>query len=190
MVNEQFNILKLLVENQETEFSIRQISKIRKINYKSAYNVIQKLTEQGVINVKKLGNNNSCSFNHNFNELVFNVEYARKNKLIKKNKDFAIICEDLSNINNQFIAIISGSYAKGKATKNSDIDLLIITDNIKPIQQKLSLLPLNIHVTDINYSDFMQMLKSKENTVVSEVIKKNIILNGIEDYYRLIKNAK
>jgi hypothetical protein len=34
------------------------------------------------------------------------------------------------------------------------------------------------------------MLKSKESTVVSEAVKRNVILFGTEDYYRLIENAK
>jgi hypothetical protein len=34
------------------------------------------------------------------------------------------------------------------------------------------------------------MAKSKEFSVVSEVIKKNIILIGIEEYYRLLGNTK
>jgi hypothetical protein len=33
------------------------------------------------------------------------------------------------------------------------------------------------------------MLKSKEFTVVSEAVKHNILLFGIEDYYRLMNNA-
>ena len=73
--------------------------------------------------------------------------------------------------------------------KANDIDLLIVTEEFKPIEQQISLLPLNIHATDVRYKDFMQMLKSKELTAVSEAIKKNIILIGIEEYYRLINNA-
>jgi hypothetical protein len=34
------------------------------------------------------------------------------------------------------------------------------------------------------------MLKTKEFSVVSEAIKNNIILVGIEDYYRLMENVK
>lgn len=33
------------------------------------------------------------------------------------------------------------------------------------------------------------MAKSRELTVVSEAMKKNIILIGIEDYYRVLENA-
>jgi len=34
------------------------------------------------------------------------------------------------------------------------------------------------------------MAKSKEFTVVSEAIKNNIIFIGIEEYYRLLSNAR
>ena len=33
------------------------------------------------------------------------------------------------------------------------------------------------------------MAKSREFTVVSEAIKRNILLVGIEDYYRLMENV-
>ena len=46
-----------------------------------------------------------------------------------------------------------------------------------------------IHLTAVTYKDFIYMAKSKEFTVVSEAIKNNIILVGIEEYYRLLKNA-
>jgi hypothetical protein len=49
---------------------------------------------------------------------------------------------------------------------------------------------LAIHLTHIKYADFQAMLRSKEFTVVSEAIKKNIILVGIEDYYRMVNNAQ
>jgi len=190
MVNETFAILKLLIENQEEKFSIRKISKLRKINYKSAYNAIQKLEQRGIITVNKLGNHNVCSFKKRFDDLVFSVENSRKELLLKKNKDFKVLCQDLAKISSQFIVILFGSHATGTAKKNSDMDLLVITEDVKQIQGKLSLLPLEIHLVDINYTEFIKMLKSKELTVVSEAIKKNIILFGIEDYYRLLNNAK
>jgi len=60
----------------------------------------------------------------------------------------------------------------------------------KMMQEKLEVLPLKIHLTAITYESFIEMLKTKEQNVVSEALKKNIILFGIEDYYRLIQNAK
>ena len=188
MDNEKLNILRLLIEHQEP-ISIRQIALKRNINYKSAYNAVQKLSKEGIITINSLGNTSLCSFNHKFNESVFIVEHARLQELLK-NKNFKVIQDDLKSINSQFIILLFGSYAKKNQTKNSDIDFLVITNNPKEVQNELNLIPLKIHITAITYADFQVMLKSKEFTVVSEAIKKNIILFGIEDYYRLIQNAR
>lgn len=189
MDNEKLDILKLLIERQEERLSIRKISKLRKINYKSAYNAVKKLETESIATLQKTGNTTICSFNRAFNESVFAVEYERRRELFKKNKDFKVMYNGLSKLNMPFIVVLFGSYVKGTQNNQSDIDLLIITDNLEPIRQQVSLLPLKIHMTDIRYSDFIAMLKSRELTVVSEAIKRNIILVGIEEYYRLVNNA-
>lgn len=188
MDNEKLNILKLLIERQEEAFSIRKISQLRNINYKSAYFALQKLKDEGIVSLKPAGNTTLCSFNKAFNDSVFIVEHERRREFLK-NKNFFVIYKDLCRVNVPFIAILFGSYAKGKETKHSDIDLLIITEDFKPIHQVLSRFPLPIHATDIRYKDFVEMLKSKEFTVVSEAIKRNIIIIGIEEYYRVIGNV-
>lgn len=188
MDNEKLQILRLLIENKEKKYSIRQVSLERKINYKSAYQAIIKLKKEGIINMEKYGNTTLCSFNNTFNNSTFLVENYRRESLIK-DKKFRAIFNSLNGINDFFLAILFGSYIKGTAVKNSDIDLLVITNNIKLIQEELSILPFELHLTDITLQDFITMLKSKEDTVVSEALKKNIILIGIEDYYRVINNA-
>jgi len=188
MDNEKLNILKLLIENQEEPFSIRKISQLRKINYKSAYYALRKLGDEGIALLKQYGNTTLCSFNRSFNDSVFVVENERRKELLK-NKDFLVMYNDLRRVNAPFIVLLFGSYAQGRETRHSDIDLLVITEDFKPIQQVLSLFPLKIHATDIRYKDFVEMLKSKEFTVVSEAIKNNIILIGIEEYYRVMGNA-
>ncbi len=189
MDNERLNILKLLIENQEKVFSIRQIGIQRQINYKTAYTSLKDLAKDGVVTLKKQGNTIICAFSHKFNSSVFEVEYARLQELLK-NKNFLVLYTHLSKIHLQFIMLLFGSYAKGKETKESDIDLLLISENPKLIETQINLLPLNIHFTHITYDEFKSMLNSKKFTIVSEAIKKNILLFGIEDYYRLINNAR
>ena len=63
-------------------------------------------------------------------------------------------------------------------------------DDVELVQKELNLIPLKIHLTNVTYEDFIEMLKTKEQTVVSEAIKKNIILFGIEEYYRLLENVR
>lgn len=189
MDNERLNILRLLIENQEKTFSIRQIGIRRKINYKSAYTSLKDLAKEGVVSLKKQGNTTICSFDRHFNDSVFEVEYARLKELLK-NKNFLVLYNRLASVNSQFILLLFGSYARGEETKNSDIDLLLISDNPKPAEMQISMIPLDIHLTRITYDNFRSMLRSKEFTVVSEAIKHNILLFGIEDYYRLMNNAR
>ena len=188
MVNEKIQILQLLIENQENNLSIRQISRLRKINYKTAYNAVYTLKKEGIIDMVKFGNSISCKFNLRFNESVFLAESKRRNDLLK-NKNIKIIHKDISQLPFSFIALLFGSYVKQKQGKHSDIDIMVIGGEHDKIKSKFSLYPNKIHLTLLEYSDFLSMAKSKEFSVVSEVIKKNIILIGIEDYYRLLENA-
>jgi len=191
MANETIEILKLLISNKEETFSIRKISKIRDINYKSAYNSLKFLEKEKLVNLKKIGNTTSCTFDNKFSDLVFKAEYLRREEILK-NKNFLVFYNGLKEINKQFILLLFGSQAKGTANKHSDIDLLLIANEevAKIVHTKTRLIPIDFHLTTISYEEFVSMLKSKEFTVVSEAIKKNIILYGIEDYYRIIENVK
>lgn len=188
MVNERLAILRLLLENSGKEFSIRQIAGMRGINYKTAYEGVKKLESEGLLDVKNHGNISLCSFNRNYNESVYLVEYQRREELLK-NKNFKVLHNRLKGVPGQFILLLFGSQAKKTQSRHSDIDLLLISNNPKPIQEEVNLLPLKIHLTEITYLDFMEMLKSREKTVVSEALKNNIIMFSIEDYYRLQQNA-
>ena len=66
---------------------------------------------------------------------------------------------------------------------------LAIAEKKDGIERIISTIPLNIHITTISAKEFVSMAKSREFSVVSEALKNNIILNGIEEYYRLVENA-
>ncbi|MFH1065901.1 MAG: nucleotidyltransferase domain-containing protein [Nanoarchaeota archaeon] len=188
MANELTQILTFLIENKGAKFSIRKLSIIRGINYKSAYNVISKLREDGSVTLEKLGNTTLCSFSGRLSPHVFTAEFMRREKLLK-NPSFKVLYSKLNKINMPFIALLFGSFAKKEAGKFSDIDILVIAEEAKAIEQAISLIPLNIHLTVIKTSEFPEMAKSREFTVVSEAIKRNILLAGIEDYYRMMENV-
>lgn len=185
----EIKIIKLLLAKKNEKFTIRKISKILKINYRIAYVNILNLEKEGIIKTNKIGNSKICELTNKFNEKIFKAEYERKEKLFK-NKDFFVLYNRLSELKFPFIALLFGSYAKGTATKNSDIDILIIGGDEKEIKMTISLLPDKIHLTFVRYDEFINMTKSKEFTVVSEALKNNIILIGIEEYYRINQNAK
>ncbi len=187
-MNSDIKILSLLLNNKEERFTIKKIAETIKINYRIAYEQAMKLEKEGLIKITRTGNSNLCEFTSKFDSKIFAAEYSRRKGLFK-NKDFLIIHNRLSELKFPFIALLFGSHARGIADKHSDIDILTIGGDEKEIKATISLLPDKIHLTAVSYESFINMAKSREFTVVSEAIKNNIILIGIEEYYRLLPNA-
>lgn len=181
-------ILKLLLDKPEERFTIKKMAEALKINYRIAYEQAMRLEKEGLIKITKTGNAKVCEFTHKFDSEIFEAEDLRRKELFK-NKDFLILHNRLSELGFPFIALLFGSHRKGTANKHSDIDILTVGGNEKEIQATLSLLPDKIHLTALTYENFVHMAKSREFTVVSEAIKNNVILIGIEEYYRLLKNV-
>lgn len=188
-MNSQIKILKLLLNSKEERFTIKKIAESTNINYRIAYEQATKLEEEGLLKITKAGNSKICEFTYKFDNRVFEAEYERRKELFK-NKNFLVLQRRLEELKVAFIALLFGSHAKGTANKHSDIDILTIGGDQKEIKATLSSLPDKIHLTAITYDEFLNMAKSREFTVVSEAIKNNIILIGIEEYYRLLKNAQ
>src|SRR3989338_9874594 len=181
-------ILKLLLDKKEEKFTIKKISELLNINYRIAHEQITKLEKDGLIKITKAGNSKLCELAYKFDSNTFEAEYSRRKDLFK-NKNFLVMHNRLSELKFPFIALLFGSHAKGTSNKYSDIDILVIGENDKEIKAALSLLPDKIHLTAVTCENFIHMAKSREFTVVSEAIKNNIILIGIEEYYRMLKNA-
>jgi len=188
MMESDTKIIKLLIEHKDEKFSIKKIAKSLKINYRIAHERTIALEKEGLIKITKAGNSKICEFAYNFSSKVYEAEYERRTALLK-NKDFAVFRNRLAELNFGFITLLFGSQAKGTSTKHSDIDILTIGGDEKEIGKILVLWPDKVHLTSITYKDFIHMAKSREFTVVTEAIKNNIILIGIDEYYRLLKNA-
>jgi predicted nucleotidyltransferase/predicted transcriptional regulator len=186
-------IIQYLLSHKKEEFTIRSIAKETAIEYKAAYTTIQQLIEDDIIQAKKAGQATLCSINHkSFNASIFKAEEARTGTILK-NKNIAIMYSYFKDIKGPFfILLLFGSYAKGIQRKKSDIDLLLITDQEeikKDIMRNIKLMPLDIHLSTFTAKEFLSMLKTTEFNVGKEAFFNNVILFGIDDYYRLIQNA-
>jgi hypothetical protein len=164
------------------------MAKDLKINYRIVYEQVMGLEKDGLVKITRTGNSNMCEFAGKFDSRVFEAEYLRRMALLK-NKDFLVVHNRLAELRFPFIALLFGSHAKGSAGKHSDIDILTIGGDEKEMQTAISLLPDKIHLTAVSYVSFIRMARSREFTVVSEALKSNIILIGIEEFYRLLSNA-
>lgn len=185
-------IIRFLIEHQEKPWTIRAISKNLKINYKIAYEEVHKLATENIITINKLGNSNQCTFNYVFNEKTLAAEEMLKNSL-RKTGNIKVIYDRISEIKNSFyILLIFGSYAKHKATRNSDIDICLITDNEEirgKIASILHTVAFQTHLVEFSAAEFQSMLKTTAFNVGKEIVKYRVILKGAEDFYYLINHA-
>lgn len=187
-MNNKISVLKALIENKNV--SIMNVSKILGMDYKNTHNTVMELHKTGIVFLERFGKALKCSVNKIPHPLVFESEYERREAVLK-NADLKILYEKLNAFKFNFIVILFGSHVKSGAKLGSDIDILIIVEKnrAKDVEERLSLLPLPVDATYLTPEDFIKMAMSKEFTVVSEAMKTNIILVGIEDYYRLIENV-
>ena len=141
--NCEIRILGILMRTSLEFYSINQLSKQTKLAYPYVYNSVKNLEKKELISVRKIGKSNLCKikFDHP-EELAFSSLENRKqfltkhlqiNNLTKQLKD--ALADEL------YILLLFGSYVKGKAAKDSDIDLFFIIKNkndLEKLKKKIS----------------------------------------------------
>jgi predicted nucleotidyltransferase len=95
-------------------------------------------------------------------------------KAISKYPNLRAAVEKIQRDKNISLAVIFGSYAKGIATNNSDVDIYISTNN-RSIKKELQLADskLSIKIGQIDV----------ESPLAKEIEKNHIIIKGVEEYY-------
>lgn len=188
----RLKVLVFLAENKGREFSIKEISEKLCINYRIAFEEIKALEKKGAIKLRKAAGANLCSFAYAFNELAFQAEEARKEALLN-DKNIKVIYNRIKEIQDPFyVLLVFGSYAAKMQAKNSDIDLCIITDSTfikNKAESIISQIPLRIHLLDFTKDEFLSMLKTIKPNVGHEILKNNVILKGVEEFYELVTYA-
>ena len=197
-------IIGLMRKDLDKGLTILEISKLLKIGYRPAYNHISEMEKEGIIKIEKIGNSKQCKLNLDSpktRHLLENLDIERKEELYQENLRLKIIDNLISKLTEKFMSeihsiILFGSYAKGTATKKSDIDLLFIVGNIKDKTLRESIeresasyqyshnIKINPLITDIQ--EFKKMLNAKELNVGKEVREQGISLYGHELFWRII----
>ncbi|MCA9486774.1 MAG: nucleotidyltransferase domain-containing protein [Candidatus Woesearchaeota archaeon] len=186
----EIQILQYLISNNSKAFTIREISKNLAISYKIVYEIIQRLKKEDLLHLEKIGNSSLVQFNGHFNHKVYQAERERRDEILNKNKNLKILHKLFEESDTPFlIVLLFGSFAKKTNTKASDIDICILSndkENNKKISSKIKILPLEIDLNIFTTQEFKGMLEKKSFNVGQEIMKNNIILEGIENYYKLI----
>ncbi len=197
-------IIELMRTKLDKGLTILEISKKLKIGYRPAHMHITNMEKEGIIKIEKVGSAKQCSLNlgnANTRHLLEEVDISRKEELYQKNPKLKIIDKLISKLTEKFISeihsiVLFGSYAKGTATNQSDIDILFIVGNIgdKNLREEIERESAsyqyshNIKISPLitNIMEFQKMLKAKELNVGKETREYGISLYGHEIFWRIM----
>ena len=168
------------------------------INSKSesyTYNSLKFFVKEGILTKEKKGGLGIYKIANTPKAISFLSIVAEYKAWNKKTFPVDSVYDLVEKININFFALlIVGSYAKGKQTQKSDLDIILIVSNdAKKICSKLRYfcemnIP-SIHLYVFTDEEFKQMLLDKKHNYGKEAVKDNLIFYGAEAYYKILFEA-
>ena len=137
---------------------------------------LHELSELGVVDYKIEGKNNVYFIKDNLiaRRMVINSENYKLIKILTKHSWVSPLFKQILEECKCSLIILFGSYAKGLATENSDIDIFIETSDIK----------IKRHIEQLHHKLSVKIGKfNKDDLLIKEILKNHIIIRGIEEYY-------
>jgi len=170
----------------------RELSKQLKIGMPSVDYGLQKITQ--LIKKQKAGNQINYFLDYSKEALspaLYTVEYSRFERLPAKVR--LSVMDFLKELKEKpILAIIFGSYAKGTYTKDSDIDILLVFQNvggykqIENIAKKVSMkINTQLNPVYLDYNDFKESFHDPTKEFFKKLKKEKILLIGIEWWRQL-----
>ena len=168
----KLTILKPFFEDPNRKFSIRELSRILKINHTTVRQYLNKLVKEGFLSPKKEGV-------YFFYQLVLskkainlklyhNLEKIRNSNLI----------EDLEKAYDLPVIVLFGSYALARDDTSSDIDICLISNVVKEFQIEKYEKSLNRKISLHKYSKDLWGKAKKSNPNLVNSICNGIVLSG------------
>ncbi|GBE19822.1 nucleotidyltransferase domain protein [archaeon BMS3Abin17] len=167
---------EIIIALLKGESHVREIAKNLSINHMMISRKIKELSDENIADYKEKGKN-KVYFLKNTIEAKTHIFKAEQYKLIRilgKYPNLREIFEKIQKDKRIKMSLLFGSYAKGIAKPNSDIDVYIETSN-KEIKKDTE---------NINSSLSIKIGKyNKSNLLAKEIEKNHIIIKGVEEYY-------
>jgi predicted nucleotidyltransferase len=180
--NKELDVIALYSGNYKAEFYLRQISRLAKLPLKTSQNVLINLEKKRILKSKIEGKNKYFDLNLDniqTKSILLQAEIYRTDLFLEKYSQFKTFLKEL---NTNIPIIVFGSFAKLDADKNSDLDLLILSENEG---LPFHLLPHKIHKVNLSENSFVKAVKEQE-TLIKEIEEKHIILNNHSFYVNII----
>ncbi len=189
----RLKITDFLFRNPAREFTINEIAGALKEYYSFVHRTVKRLAAEGVIVKKKAGKAYLCSLNPESEKALALIqlgEIEKSGEFFAKNRELKLVLDDfLKGVGQRAgiaSAVLFGSFAKGSATKGSDIDVLLVG--------KVSGIDRKVKETYAKYGREISPLvmgkaefsKQRSGTLVSEIISDHYVVYGADRFIRLV----
>ena len=198
LTESQFKILEPLTRNMLKEYSIKEIKEYCGEKSNNALSLaLKKFKDEDLVKERRVGRSLLYTLNID-NDLVFNYITLINTKKLPKSVLRAIerIKEDVEKHTSFFSIVIFGSYAIGKQTKDSDLDVAVFIEEenkrkmietaIKSSELKT---PLEIHSNVISKEEFLEMLKIDNENLGKQIARKHLSIYNSHIFYSLLKRG-
>ncbi len=177
--NNELEIISLFRGNYKARFYLREISKLSKLPLKTCQNTLMNLEKAKILKSKIEGKNKYFSLNlENIKTKSFllQAEIYQTDLFTEKYPQFKMF---LKSLKTTIPIIVFGSFAKLTASKDSDLDLLIISE--EELNLPFHLLPFKPHQITMPKETFLKALDKQED-LIKEIEENHIILNNHSFY--------
>lgn len=192
ITNNEKKILRFLLANFNSDYSINEIAKKCNLAPNGAYEILKKFEEKEILLFKRIANAKSYKINFGSIEANKILELALmpnyKEPKIKYRYDDL---KPLKNISN--VCILFGSYIT-KKEKPNDIDIMFVIKKkdykkySEAIERTKRILPLKLHDVIQTKEDLAKNIKQREKLIM-QILYEGAILWGYEFIIEVIKNA-
>lgn len=172
-------ILALFLGDYSKQYYLREISKLTKIPLKTTHRLVSSLEKEKILKSAVSGKNKYFKLNLGNPQTklyLLEAEIYKTSILIGK---YPLFKTFLKELNSSSLLAVFGSFAKFKADKDSDLDLLVVSKRKEELP--FHLLGYNIHKVELSEKDFIKAVENNE-TLIREIAENHIILNNHSFY--------
>lgn len=179
-------VLSLFTNGFDKEYYIREVQKMLVISPRTSQLILDDLENKGILESKIKGKIRSYKLKRNslsqryiiFAEQYKTIAFLEKKLFVKE------IIEKISPFIDG-IGLIFGSYAKGTANKDSDLDIFVVGSyNNKEVNKISKIYGIDISVKCYSLKIFEKNFN--KDALIREVLKNHIIFLNTEQFIRIV----
>ncbi|MCX6814651.1 MAG: nucleotidyltransferase domain-containing protein [Candidatus Aenigmarchaeota archaeon] len=194
LTESEMEIIDVFRKDVFRSYTMRELMKrTGRKTYTWTFNAVKKLVKMGILKIEIKGKSNICRIDIDSRLAVLYLSLL--DELEAHSRKIPHLEELVYEIPVPFFTfLVGGSYAEGKHTKKSDLDVCMLVDDTadtKKITNMLEnkLMIPRLHPFVFRKSEFLEMLLNKEANYGKLLFRKHLIAFGAENYYLIIKEA-